>query len=99
MPSVRSLTVEQYGLLLANGRGGFLRVDRGGRPRDMRFELSETIADTEGLHRDADASFLVVEDDPSRLLRIAPDGAVLMELSGDSFDPPMTEPQGIERDP
>jgi hypothetical protein len=99
MPSVRSLTVEQDALLLANGRGGFLRVDRGGRPRDMRFELSETIADTEGLHRDADGSFLVVEDDPSRLLRIAPDGAVLMELSGDSFDPPMTEPQGIERDP
>jgi hypothetical protein len=98
-PSVRSLTVERDGLLLANGWGGFLQVDRWGRPRDERFELSERIADTEGLHRDTDGSFFVVEDDPSRLLRIAPDGTVLMELSGDSFDPPMTEPQGIERDP
>jgi hypothetical protein len=32
-------------------------------------------------------------------LRIAPDGAVIMELSGDSFTPPMVEPQGITRDP
>jgi hypothetical protein len=99
MPSVRSLTVERDGLLLANGWGGFLRLDRRGRPRDEPFGLSATIADTEGLHRDADGSFLIVEDDPSRLLRIAPDGSVLMALSGDSFDPPMTEPQGIERDP
>src|SRR6056297_230649 len=61
--------------------------------------LSATLYDTEGLHRDADGSYLVVEDDPSRLLRVAPDGTVLMELFGDSFDPAMTEPQGVTRDP
>lgn len=99
MRSVRSLTAEDGGLLLANGWGGFRRLDREGRPIDQPFSLSATLVDTEGLHRDADGSFLVVEDDPSRLLRIAPDGTVLMELSGDRFEPPMTEPQGITRDP
>ena len=99
MASVRSITVEEGGLLIANGWGGFRRIHRDGRPIEREFRLSETLRDTEGLHRDADGSFLVVEDDPSRLLRIAPDGAVIMALSGDTFDPPMTEPQGVTRDP
>ncbi|MFY0632365.1 MAG: hypothetical protein JXQ91_01015 [Vannielia sp.] len=99
MPSVRSLTVEPDGLLLADGWGRFRRVDRDGRARAEDFSLSATLVDTEGLHRDADGSFLVVEDDPSRLMRVAPDGEVLMELWGDRFDPPMVEPQGVERDP
>ena len=99
MRSVRSLTVEENGLLVANGWGGFRRVTREGAPIAEAFTLAGTLRDTEGLHRDADGSFLVVEDDPARLLRIAPDGAVLTELRGDDFDPPMTEPQGVERDP
>lgn len=99
MSSVRSLTVEAGGLLLANGWGQFRRISREGQPIDQPFTLSETLVDTEGLHRDADGSFLVVEDDPARLLRIGPDGAVLMELSGNAFEPPMIEPQGVTRDP
>jgi len=99
MSSVRSLTVDEGSLLIANGWGDFRRLDRDGRPIDAPFRLSATLYDTEGLHRDADGSYLVVEDDPSRLLRVAPDGTVLMELFGDSFDPAMTEPQGVTRDP
>lgn len=99
MRSVRSLTVEEDSILVASGWGEFRRFDRDGRALDAPFRLSETLYDTEGLHRDADGSFLVVEDDPSRLLRIAADGTVLMELYGDRFDPPMTEPQGVTRDP
>lgn len=99
MRSVRSLTVEDDGLLIANGWGEFRRVSREGARIEAPFNLSTTLVDTEGLHRDADGSFLVVEDDPSRLLRIARDGTVLMELSGDLFDPPMVEPQGVTRDP
>ena len=95
----RSVTVEEGGILVANGWGEFRRFDRDGRPIDDAFRLSDTLYDTEGLHRDADGSFLVVEDDPSRLLRIAPNGDVLMELFGDTFDPPMVEPQGVARDP
>lgn len=99
MNSVRSLTVETSGLLLANGWGEFRRVSREGHPIDAPFNLSSTLVDTEGLHRDADGSFLIVEDDPARLLRLAPDGAVQMELQGELFDPPMIEPQGVTRDP
>lgn len=99
MRSVRSLTVEDGGLLLASGWGDFRRVTREGAQIEASFNLAATLVDTEGLHRDADGSFLVVEDDPARLLRIAPDGAVLMELRGETFDPPMTEPQGVTRDP
>ena len=99
MGIVRSLTVEEDGLLIANGWGEFRRIDREGRAIDAPFRLSETLYDTEGLHRDADGSYLVVEDDPSRLMRVAPDGTMLMELFGDTFDPPMIEPQGITRDP
>lgn len=99
MRFVRSLTVEPDGLLLANGWGDFRRIDRRGRPIDAPFRLADTVFDTEGLHRDSDGTFLVVEDDPSRLLRIAPDGTVLMSVSGDTLDPPMTEPQGVTRDP
>lgn len=99
MPSVRSLSVEEGGLLLADGWGGFRRITREGARIDAPFSLSATLVDTEGLHRDADGSFLVVEDDPARLLRIAPDGSVLMELSGAAFTPPMIEPQGVARDP
>lgn len=99
MSQVRSLTVDGAGLLIADGWGGFRHIDRTGRPLDATFRLSETLRDTEGLHRDADGSFLVVEDDPSRLLRIGPEGEVLMSLNGDTFTPPMVEPQGVERDP
>ncbi len=99
MRSVRSLTVERGGLLIANGWGEFRRLDREGGAIDRPFNLSATLVDTEGLHRDADGSFLIVEDDTSRLLRGAPEGAVQMELAGDAFDPPMTEPQGVTRDP
>ena len=99
MRSVRSLTVEDGGLLLASGWGEFRRIDREGRAIEAPFRLSDTLYDTEGLHLDADGTFLVVEDDPSRLMRIAADGTVLMELYGDRFNPPMTEPQGVTRDP
>ena len=99
LASVRSLTVERDGLIVTNGWGDFLRIDRQGHPRGARFALEGTLRDTEGLHRDQGGSFLVVEDDPARLMRIAPDGAMRMALSGDAFEPPMREPQGIARDP
>ena len=99
MGYVRSVTVVDEGVLVANGWGDFQRYDRKGRALDGPFSLSATLRDTEGMHRDADGSFLVVEDDPARLMRVAPDGAVLMELWGDRFDPPMIEPQGVARDP
>lgn len=97
--AVRSLTVEEDGLILADGWGNFQLVDRQGRTRPGTFRHATRLADVEGMHRDADGSVLIVEDDPARLLRIAPDGAVMMELTGRAFSPPMEEPQGVTRDP
>lgn len=99
MGYVRSVTVAEEGVLIANGRGDFQWLDRTGRALEAPYALSATLRDTEGMHRDADGTFLVVEDDPARLMRVAPDGTVLMALRGDDFDPPMVEPQGVERDP
>lgn len=99
MGYVRSVTVTDDAVLVANGWGEFQWLDRTGRALEPVFALSATIRDTEGMHRDADGTFLVVEDDPARLMRVAPDGTVLMELWGDTFDPPMAEPQGVARDP
>ncbi len=96
---VRSVTVEEDGLLIANGWGTFQRLSRDGQVRDAPFSLSDVLSDTEGLHRDADGTYLVVEDDPSRLMRVAADGTVLMMLWGDRFEPAMIEPQGVARDP
>lgn len=97
--AVRSLTVDTEGLILADGWGNFQLVDRDGRPRPGQFEHAIRLSDTEGMHHDADGSVLVVEDDPARLMRFAPDGTVLMELWGSQFSPPMEEPQGVTRDP
>lgn len=99
MGYVRSVTVGEEGVLIANGWGDFQWLDRTGQALEAPFSLSATLRDSEGIHRDADGSFLVVEDDPARLMRVAPDGTVLMELWGDRFDPPMVEPQGVARDP
>jgi hypothetical protein len=99
MASVRSVTVEDGGVLIADGWGRFQRLTRDGQVRAAPFSLSGVLRDTEGLHRDADGSYLVVEDDPARLMRIAPDGTVLMMLDGMTMDPPMIEPQGVARDP
>jgi len=96
---IRSLTVEEGGLLLADGWGGFLRVDRNGAPRGGQFRLADGLRDVEGIARQPDGSYLIVEDDVSRLIRIGPDGTLLREKFGSSFSPRLEELQGVARDP
>jgi hypothetical protein len=96
---VRALTVEADGLLVADGWGGFQRITRDGEPRGRRFELAPHLRDVEGLQREPGGTFLVVEDDPARLLRLGPDGSTRMERSGASFAPRLEEMQGVARDP
>jgi len=96
---VRSLTVEPGGLLVAEGWGRFQRITREGDPRGAPFRLAPGLRDVEGLEREPAGSFLVVEDDPSRLLRLSPDGEVLLERRGPSFTPTLSELQGVARDP
>ncbi|MEO1678146.1 MAG: hypothetical protein AAFU80_08295 [Pseudomonadota bacterium] len=97
--TIRSLTVEVDGLMIADGYGSFQRIDREGNALSAPFRLAEGLYDVEGLHREPDGSYLVVEDDAARLMRIAPDGERLLEILGTAVDPIMTEPQGVARDP
>ncbi|MEM9249692.1 MAG: hypothetical protein AAGB05_13470 [Pseudomonadota bacterium] len=99
MRSIRAVTVEEDGLLIADGWGGFQRITRDGASRGAPFELAPTLHDVEGVHQEPEGTFLVVEDDSARLMRIAPDGRVLMEIPGTAFEPAINEPQGIARDP
>jgi hypothetical protein len=99
LPSIRALTVEADGLLVADGWGGFQRITREGAPRGGQFELAPHLRDVEGLQREPSGTYLVVEDDPARLLRLGPDGSTLMERTGAAFSPRLEEMQGVARDP
>ncbi|MEM0937738.1 MAG: hypothetical protein AAF646_07355 [Pseudomonadota bacterium] len=99
MSTIRALTVEEDGLLIADGWGGFQRITRDGAARGAPFRLAPGLRDVEGLHREPDGALLVVEDDAARLVRLAPDGSTLMEITGAMFDPVLEEPQGVARDP
>jgi len=99
MRVIRSLTVEEDGLLLADGWGAFQRVSREGRPRGAPFRLHPDLRDVEGIQREPSGNFLVVQDDVSRLYRLSPEGAVLMERPGSAYAPPLEEMQGVARDP
>ena len=99
MRSIRALAVEREGLLLADGLGGFQRMTREGALVGEPFRLAPGLYDIEGIHRAPDGSYLVVEDDEARILRVAPDGTIAMELWGGRLSPALEEPQGVARDP
>jgi len=99
LPAIRALTVEAGGLLVADGRSGFQRITREGAPRGGRFELAPHLRDVEGIQHEPSGTYLVVEDDPSRLVRLSADGATRMDLSGAAFTPRLQEMQGVARDP
>ena len=47
----------------------------------------------------ADGSIITVEDDPEYLSWLAPDGQILRRINTMSLNPPLSEAQGIARDP
>ena len=99
MGVIRSLTVEEGGLLIADGWGTFQRIDRDGAARGAPFRLNPILTDVEGMQRAPSGDVLVVQDDLSRLLRVSPEGEVLMERLGTAFTPPLEEMQGVALDP
>jgi len=99
LSNVRSLTVEEEGLLLHDGWGRFQRIDREGRARGAPFRIPAANRDPEGLHLEPGGTLLVVGDDPALIQRLSPDGTELMRLDGMAMEPLLPEPQGIARDP
>lgn len=96
---IQALTLEGDALLLADGAGLFQRVSKSGDALGAPFRIDSGWADTEGIVVDADGSLITVEDDPERLSWLSPDGRVLRQIDTMTLTPPLSEAQGIARDP
>ena len=96
---IKAITLEGTDLLVADGNGSFQRLTKEGDPLGAPFRASEGWMDTEGLAIDADGSLISVEDDPAFITWMTPAGEILRRIDGLALHPPMTEPQGIARDP
>ncbi|MDJ0629354.1 MAG: hypothetical protein QNJ44_13935 [Rhodobacter sp.] len=96
---IKAVAVEGNGLLVADGYGRYQRLSKSGDPLGDPFRLTGTFSDTEGIAVEPDGTLVMVEDDPARILWTDPNGHVLRELDTSRLDPPLTEPQGVARDP
>ncbi|MDU8945495.1 hypothetical protein [Ovoidimarina sediminis] len=96
---IKAITIEGNDLLVADGFGGFQRLTKGGEPLAEPFQTSDAWTDTEGITIDGDGLIITVEDDPERLSWFSPDGTLVRRIDTMTLDPPLSEPQGIARDP
>jgi hypothetical protein len=99
LPRIKAVTLVENDVLVADGFGAYQRLSKDGAARGAPFRLGETRMDTEGMVALPDGTLILVEDDPARIVWISAGGRVLREIDGHSYDPMLTEPQGIARDP
>jgi len=95
---IQAIAVVGAALLVADGFGGYQRLSRDGATLGAPFRLDPRMA-TEGIAATEDGALILVEDDPARIVWLDPEGRITREIDGTRLDPPMTEPQGIARDP
>ncbi len=96
---IKAVSVEGDGLIVADGTGAFQRLSKSGAALGAPFRVADPWADTEGIAVDADGSLITVEDDPERLSWFSPEGQLLRRIDTLTLDPPLSEAQGIARDP
>ncbi|MEL7343723.1 MAG: hypothetical protein AAFN59_02550 [Pseudomonadota bacterium] len=96
---IKAITVEENHLLVADGFGNYQRLSKNGSPLGDPFPSSQAYSDIEGMVIDADGSIITVEDDPERLSWSERDGTVIRKINTMTLTPPLSEPQGIARDP
>ncbi|MEM0948936.1 MAG: hypothetical protein AAGK37_16160 [Pseudomonadota bacterium] len=96
---IKAISLENDALIVADGFGGFQRLGKDGTPLGPVFETTDPWTDTEGIAIDSDGSLITVEDDPERLSWFSPDGTLIRRIDTKDLDPPLTEAQGIARDP
>ncbi|MEO0991657.1 MAG: hypothetical protein AAFX00_11985 [Pseudomonadota bacterium] len=96
---IKAITVEGGNLLVADGFGRFQRLTKDGVPVGAPFQGPDSYADTEGMVTLADGTIITVEDDPARITWMTPGGEITKRIDGHSYEPMMTEPQGIAVDP
>ncbi len=95
---IKAIAIEGNTLLVADGLGSFQRLTKDGTPLAAPFRSSQGWADTEGIVIAADGSIISVEDDPERMTWFSPKGQVMRQDNMMSFNPPLSEAQGIARD-
>ncbi|MEM1075574.1 MAG: hypothetical protein AAGI36_14015 [Pseudomonadota bacterium] len=96
---IKAVTLEDNHLIVADGLGSFQRISKNGDVLEAPFRISSQWADTEGITIDADGSLITVEDDPEYLTWLSPTGEILKRIDTMTLTPPLSEAQGIARDP
>ncbi|WP_208348881.1 hypothetical protein [Pseudaestuariivita rosea] len=99
MSRIKAISLEDDHLIVSDGAGMFQRLSKNGDALSPPFRISSGWADTEGITIDADGTLITVEDDPEYLSWISPDGQILRRIDTMTLDPPLSEAQGIARDP
>lgn len=96
---IKAISVEGDALIVADGLGRFQRISKDGVPLGAPFQIESGWADTEGIAIDDDGSLITVEDDPEYLSWLTPDGTIQRRINTMELNPPLSEAQGIARDP
>lgn len=96
---IKAIALEGEALIVGDGAGAFQRLSRNGEPLGDPFSIEGGWADTEGIVVDADGSLITVEDDPEYLTWLSPEGEILRRIDTMTLEPPLSEAQGIARDP
>lgn len=96
---IKAITREGDHLIVADGAGGFQRITKFGEALAAPFRLKASWADTEGMVVDGEGRIVTVEDDPEYLTWLSPEGEILRRVDTMTLTPPLSEAQGIARDP
>ena len=96
---IKAIAIEGDHLIVADGGGQFQRITKEGKPLQAPYRISGEWADTEGMTLDGDGNLITVEDDPEYLSWLSPTGEILRRIDTKTLVPPLTEAQGIARDP
>ncbi len=99
MGRIQAIALEGNNLIVADGGGNFQRLSKDGEALDAPFRVEGGWADTEGIVVDDDGNLITVEDDPEYLTWLSKDGKILRRIDTMTLDPPLSEAQGIARDP
>lgn len=96
---IKAISVELNNLIVADGLGQFQRITKNGGILEKPFRISSQWADTEGITIDEDGNLIMVEDDPEYLTSMTPTGEIIPRIDTMTLTPPLSEAQGIARDP
>lgn len=99
LPRVKAIALEGINVLVSDGYGGYQRLTRDGAALTEPFGMGDLRMDTEGIVALPDGTLVHVEDDPARIVWTDAQGHILREIDGLTYDPALTEPQGVAVEP